>query len=293
MDQNYLQRIKKLVGDITPEQMRNVEPYVGERIGLFVPLAGPCYYALSHDHVHPAYMVLYAFSNTCGLNALKGDQMVLAGKIYMMSPNVIHHELVSDDIPKYMVCFISPQLLDGVFREYGIDISLKTYNDVFEPETPLLGLLLQFIHELSGKGMQHSSLVSAIEMQICHSVVRSMLSTQGLTADHNYSAHVNKAIQFIMSQMHEKIKVEDIAKYAAVSVSSLVRDFKKETGMTPIGFLTDQRINKAVKMLTAKEYSLTDIAAMCGFGSPTYFSSQFARLVGITPKKFQKKLVRG
>lgn len=41
-----LHKIRNLVGAITEEQLRYVDSFVGDNIGLFMPVGGTCYYAL-------------------------------------------------------------------------------------------------------------------------------------------------------------------------------------------------------------------------------------------------------
>jgi hypothetical protein len=51
--------IRRLVGDVTPEQLRYVECYVGDPVSLFVPAVGPCDYARSRDHRLNARMIRF------------------------------------------------------------------------------------------------------------------------------------------------------------------------------------------------------------------------------------------
>lgn len=38
--------------------MINVDCYVGESVGIFMPVSGPCYFAVSPEHTHPSYMFI-------------------------------------------------------------------------------------------------------------------------------------------------------------------------------------------------------------------------------------------
>ncbi len=65
--------------------------------------------------------------------------------------------------------------------------------------------------------------------------------------------------------------------------------FKKEVGMTPLEYLIRLRMKRACVLLTmqgAEDYSITEIAQLCGYDDPLYFSRVFKKSFGISPSKF-------
>ncbi len=68
--------------------------------------------------------------------------------------------------------------------------------------------------------------------------------------------------------------------------------FKKSTGKTPIGLLTEMRINHACLLIDMykKTLSLSEIAEKCGYTDYIYFSRRFKELVGVSPLKYQLSL---
>ena len=68
--------------------------------------------------------------------------------------------------------------------------------------------------------------------------------------------------------------------------------FKKEIGMSPLEYLTNLRMNSAEKLLTAmwtNDYSVTEIALMCGYEDPLYFSRVFKKHFGCSPTRFGRQ----
>lgn len=68
--------------------------------------------------------------------------------------------------------------------------------------------------------------------------------------------------------------------------------FKKEIGMSPLEYLTNLRMNSAEKLLTAmwtNDYSVTEIALMCGYEDPLYFSRVFKKHFGCSPTNYVRQ----
>ena len=69
--------------------------------------------------------------------------------------------------------------------------------------------------------------------------------------------------------------------------------FRKETGVTPHRFLSDTRLQAAAKHLGSSEAdgtSISNIAHLCGFREPLYFSRMFRKEFGLSPTQYQEKL---
>jgi len=65
--------------------------------------------------------------------------------------------------------------------------------------------------------------------------------------------------------------------------------FKKETGLSPLGFLTTTKMTFAKKLLanqTINHLNINEIASMCGYDDALYFSRVFKKQTGLSPKAF-------
>lgn len=89
--------------------------------------------------------------------------------------------------------------------------------------------------------------------------------------------------------MEERLCMKDVAKYAYVSVTYLGIILKKETGKTFIEYLTEIRIEKAKQFLRETNMKNYEIANACGYSTPTYFSTVFKEICGISPSLYRKQ----
>lgn len=101
---------------------------------------------------------------------------------------------------------------------------------------------------------------------------------------------VIKALQFIQEHVSEPIKVEDMLKCVFISRTLLERKFRTELGRTPLEEIRRQRIQRVKQMLADTNFSITEIAVLCGFGSDVRLSTVFKEIAGISPSEFRKEV---
>ena len=65
--------------------------------------------------------------------------------------------------------------------------------------------------------------------------------------------------------------------------------FSREFGISPINYLISRRIAESKHLLGETDHSLSQIAHMLGFSSPSYFSQSFRKLEGISPMEYRKQ----
>ena len=63
--------------------------------------------------------------------------------------------------------------------------------------------------------------------------------------------------------------------------------FKKETGNSFVGYLTEYRMDKAARMLVETAEKSYMIAKSVGYSDPNYFSYVFKRQFGVSPSKYR------
>lgn len=104
-------------------------------------------------------------------------------------------------------------------------------------------------------------------------------------------AQVQIAREFIYSNYHVSITLDDISEAANVSIDHLGRLFKAATGMTPIQYLIDVRM-KAAEQLLLTDLKIHDVAHMVGVEDHHYFSRLFHRSRGVSPLAYRRKMAK-
>jgi len=78
-----------------------------------------------------------------------------------------------------------------------------------------------------------------------------------------------------------------VAELAELSLFHFSRVFKQSTGMTPLQFVTRERMLLAQQLIRETSRSLIEIALEVGYTSPGHFAEVFRRTVGMTPSEFR------
>lgn len=100
---------------------------------------------------------------------------------------------------------------------------------------------------------------------------------------------IRSAIDYIKLNYPQKITLNQLAKSANMSKEYFCRQFKETTGVSPIHYLMQIRIEKSCLMLKNTEDEIGQIAMKCGFSSFSYFSEIFKKIIACTPKEYRKK----
>lgn len=83
--------------------------------------------------------------------------------------------------------------------------------------------------------------------------------------------------------------MKDISAFCGYDADYIRRAFKEDYGATPLEYLTFLRIDYSKKLLrNMKTYRISDVALLCGFSDPLYFSKTFKKHTGLSPKEYKK-----
>lgn len=102
--------------------------------------------------------------------------------------------------------------------------------------------------------------------------------------------HIEKACAYIRAHLAEELSLERVCAAVFLSKSYLCQIFKSLLGCTFGEYVKQQRILRARTLLASTGQSIEEIAAACGFASPTYFATVFKSAVGMTPSAFRRSL---
>lgn len=112
------------------------------------------------------------------------------------------------------------------------------------------------------------------------------------SADTKMSKECGAAKRYIDSNYMDNITLDLLADLTHMNKFYLVHSFTRYTGMSPINYLTQRRIQVATELLSSTDYSIAQIASSVGFSSQSYFSQVFRKALGVTPVQYRKKQIK-
>lgn len=96
-------------------------------------------------------------------------------------------------------------------------------------------------------------------------------------------------IDYLEQNCQKQITLQELAQKFNMDKYILCHKFSKDTGKAVMQTLKSIRLEKAKNLLVNCDYSIEDIAWLCGYDSPSYFIKLFREFTGITPKQYRKK----
>ena len=106
----------------------------------------------------------------------------------------------------------------------------------------------------------------------------------------DYSRLINNCIHLIHVNLHDRLKIENIAKTLHVSRDHLSRAFKKETGVSLHKYILHQKLETSKKMLS-EGMSINNVSYTLSFSNESHFIQAFKKEYGITPAGYVAKLL--
>jgi transcriptional regulator GlxA family with amidase domain len=95
-------------------------------------------------------------------------------------------------------------------------------------------------------------------------------------------------LPWALDRLDRPLTVRDLAREAGMSERNLARHFHAVTGLSPLRWLTAQRVRRAQELLETSDLSVELIAARTGMGTATTLRRHFSRQVGVPPETYRR-----
>lgn len=85
------------------------------------------------------------------------------------------------------------------------------------------------------------------------------------------------------------LTVSSLAALCKMSEVYFRRLFLAQTGLSPKNFLIKKRMEYARTLLLSANFSVGEVARLCGYAEPCHFSREFDRFFGVSPGRYREK----
>ena len=93
---------------------------------------------------------------------------------------------------------------------------------------------------------------------------------------------------YISDHLADKISVDELLREFSLSRGGLYRLFREEFGTSVNEYIMTMRMERAEKMLTETDASVSDVAASVGYSDYNYFIRAFKKRNGTSPLKYRR-----
>lgn len=108
-------------------------------------------------------------------------------------------------------------------------------------------------------------------------------------ADPSPVARMANVVAYTRRHFHEPIRVATLSRMAHLSASQFQRAFKQAFHTTPHRLIRQLRIEHGCELLKDSGQKIAAIAEATGFGSAAFFSTEFKRFTGMTPREYRRR----
>lgn len=103
------------------------------------------------------------------------------------------------------------------------------------------------------------------------------------------AARLSRLMDWVRAHPAQAHTPASLAKRAAMSVRTLQRQFQETAGLTPLEWVTRERVAAARELLESSRRPMADIAERTGFGSEESFRRHFRLVTGISPATYRRQ----
>jgi AraC family transcriptional regulator len=102
-------------------------------------------------------------------------------------------------------------------------------------------------------------------------------------------ASLRQVLEHIQAHLDQELPVTGLAALAQMSPFHFSRLFKQSTGLSPHQYLLRQRIERAKELLAEPRHRIAAVSYELGFPHQSHFTTIFRKLVGTTPRDYQRQ----
>ncbi len=260
------------------------------------------------------YKFIYIETGTCRLS-INGQEYILTGAHALYLNEQDHAEFCSSLEKSPVILFFKPYVINSRFdfltcdspdnltlsenqdREYLVNFRhgreasskiemLNAINSAIVAQK-----LLQLNDQLLSQNTSYWPCRSrACLLEILFSLIRpeeiNDVSCPAQTLS-GYSRLTVEVLYYLQSSYSRKITIQSLAHDFGTNRTTLLFEFKKNTGMSVNRYLTQLRMTIATALLRDTELSINEICERTGFQDISYFSKSFKKQLSFTPSEYR------
>lgn len=253
----------------------------------------------------PFARLYYVTDGAAQIKTEKGVFDLEPDKMYLVPSFVRHDNICSSHFEHYYIhVFENGTSSDRIFEDYELpfqvnpgSVDLQLFRRLCElnpqmslpqsnpmsydnQDTLFQNIRINRIHSLQEQ-MESNGILSILVSRFLEHARPKQIADDG---------RIQNVIYHIRKNIERKITVNELADMASLSVEHFIRVFKKETGITPILYISKAKMERAMVILVTSNLPVKTIALTLGYDDCSYFNRVFRKHVGMTPQQYRDKI---
>lgn len=248
------------------------------------------------EHVHPGVLEFgLCLRGALTLNSGGQTHTVMPGNIYVNQPGIPHRLTIQ---PRGLSIYWMHVKLDKTSGKRGLlklpPQESKTICERLMTLPPVVSTDTRHVRQAFTRLFQQYESTPGAYRNVCirQTCITLLIELLECTAPRNMptgTQRLDSVIARMRRNPERDCRIDDLAREAALSPTHFINQFKQITGLPPIHFLLECRIEKAKGLLRSTSRTITAIAMSLGFSSSQHFSNQFRRATGMTPRAWRAR----
>lgn len=235
-------------------------------------------------HSHPFAELFYVKSGK-GTFLIEDQRFPIAkGQLVIINPGVEHTEVSLETAPLEYIS-LGVEELQFAFKNNADHFLI---NDRSLPQN--LGFYFSAILEEAEQQISGYEVIcqNLLEILTLH-LLRHTHSAFEIVPQRNTSRECTRIRRYLDTNYQDDITLDALAGLAHLNKYYFVHAFTRIYGQSPMSYLTERRIQVSQDLLKSSDYSISEIARLSGFSSPSYFSQCFRRHCHMTAQAYRKQ----
>ena len=232
------------------------------------------------NHFHEYYVIGFVEDGERCLSCRNREYRIRRGDILIFNPGDNHACVqTGNGTLDYRSLNISKEVMLELVRETTGERSLPGFSGTVIRDDEVI-CQLQSLHELIMNGFRDFK-----KEEVLLFLAALLIQRYGQPFEKcipECREEIERTCEFIEAHYTERIRLNEICRYAGLSKSTLLRAFTRSKGVTPYGYLESIRIGAARELLK-NGTAPVDAALQTGFSDQSHFTNYFSRLIGVAP----------
>jgi AraC-like DNA-binding protein len=231
-------------------------------------------------HSHPEFVIGAVVGGAETLQIDRNMHLAPAGTTLLLHPDETHaNASIGPDALRYRVMYVASETLAAWLSEpLTFAAPVSRVPSLFDAVSTAHASLERPADRLTQEAA-FAALLNALTRNADVSARKSRLQTHG---------GVERAREYIDECFASDFSLEDLAGQAGLTRFHLVRTFKRATGLTPVAYRNQRRVEAARRLLHGG-LPIAEIAFAVGFADQSHLTRQFQRLVGTSPARYRQQ----